>query len=174
MGRPRKYFTEEERIAAIKENKRRYYQKNKDDNEFKAKRRENTKRYAQKHPEVVKKREKSWREKHPEYDADYGATYRKTPKGRAVYLLKGYKREDKKHNRGECTLTGDWIVEHIFNQPCHYCGRTDWHELGCDRIDNNLPHTPDNVIPCCWECNRKKGLTPYNEFMRMIGKIKMG
>lgn len=174
MGRPKKYFTEEERKAAIRENKRRYYQKNKDDNEFKAKNKEYAKRYAQEHPEVVKKRQKSWRERHPEYDDEYGAKYRLTQKGRAVELVKRYNKEDKKHNRGECTLTADWIVQHILSKSCHYCDKSDWSKLGCDRIDNNLPHTPDNVVPCCWECNRKKRLTPYDEFMRMIGKIKMG
>ena len=75
------------------------------------------------------------------------------------------------YNRGECTLTPDWIVEHIFNQPCHYCGKTDWTKMGCDRIDNSLPHTQDNVVPCCAECNRKKARYSYDEYMKMIGKM---
>ena len=100
--------------------------------------------------------------------AENVAAYRKTPKGRAAMLVNDYKKEDKKYNRGECTLTADWIVENIFSQPCNYCGETDWHELGCDRIDNNLPHTPDNVVPCCYRCNCKKGVTPYDEYMRLL------
>ena len=63
----------------------------------------------------------------------------------------------------------EWIVEHIFTEPCHYCGKTDYHELGCDRIDNALPHTPDNVVPCCAECNKKRGTTPYDEFIKRMG-----
>ena len=99
--------------------------------------------------------------------------YNSTPKGRAYYLLNAYRREDKAKNRGECTLTKEWIIDNIFSgQCCHYCGKTDWHELGCDRIDNSLPHTPDNVVPCCWECNNKKHTTPYDEFMKLIGKVK--
>lgn len=95
-----------------------------------------------------------------------------TPFGRADNLIKSYRHADKKHNRGECTITPDWIVENIFNgQVCHYCGKADWRELGCDRIDNSLPHVPGNVVPCCCECNKKRGTTPYDEFMKLIGKI---
>ena len=105
-----------------------------------------------------------------ERNSEYGAKYRLTPFGRANNLLRAYSRSDKKHNRGQCTLTPDWIIEHIFSQPCHYCGRTNWLKIGCDRIDNNLPHTPDNVVPCCAECNTKRGTTPYKEYLEKIGK----
>lgn len=27
--------------------------------------------------------------------------------------------------------------------------------IGCNRLDNNRPHTEDNVEPCCYECNAK-------------------
>ena len=92
-------------------------------------------------------------------------------KYRAYSMIKSYKATDKKHNRGECTLTPVWVVENIFSQPCHYCNETDWLKIGCDRIDNSLPHTPDNVVPCCFHCNCKKGVTPYDEYMKKIGKI---
>ena len=92
------------------------------------------------------------------------AEYRATPIGRAVNLLSGYRQSDKKHNRSECTLTPQWIVDNIFNKPCHYCGESDWHKIGCDRIDNSKPHTEDNVVPCCSECNIKRKTMEYNEF----------
>lgn len=81
------------------------------------------------------------------------AEYRSTPKGRAHYLLDGYRRLDRKYNREECTLTEDWIINNIFTQPCAHCGKTGWKIVGCNRLDNNLPHTPDNVEPCCYRCN---------------------
>lgn len=31
-----------------------------------------------------------------------------------------------------------------------------FHYNGLDRIDNNLPHNIDNIIPCCFNCNRSK------------------
>lgn len=154
MGKPRKYFTEEERKAAHREAGRRCYHNNKEKIlEYQAEYRQNNK------------------EKIAAYHAEYDAEYRSTPLGRALHLVGNYRYADKLYNRGECTLTPDWIIEHIFNQPCHYCGETDWKELGCDRIDNSLPHTPDNVVPCCCECNKKKGTTPYEEYLKLIGKI---
>lgn len=127
MGRKKKYFTAEEKKAANRKIANLRYQRLKDNEEFK------TAQRAQ------------------------DAKYRSTQKGRAINLLGQYRRADRKYNRGECTLTADYIVEHIFSQPCHYCGETDWRKIGCNRLDNSLPHTPDNVEPCCWECNDRLG-----------------
>lgn len=74
---------------------------------------------------------------------------------RASNLLSAYNQSDRKHNRGKGDLTTRWIVENIFTQPCKYCGKTGWDVIGCNRIDNELPHTIDNVEPCCAECNKK-------------------
>ena len=105
--------------------------------------------------------------------AEYQAKYHQTPQGRANRLLASYKRADRKADRGECTLTPDWIVENIFNggttNKCHYCGKElPFTELGCDRKDSTLPHTPENCVPCCFECNRKKHTTPYAEYVAKL------
>lgn len=156
MGRKRKYFTEEERKAAQREAVKRHYQNNRE-----------------KKLEYQTEYNKKNKEKLAEYHAEYDAKYYSTPKGRASNLAGTYKQEDKKYGRGECTITAKWILENIFNgQVCHYCGKADWRELGCDRIDNSLPHTPDNVVPCCKMCNIKKGTMSYDEYMKKIGKIK--
>lgn len=77
-------------------------------------------------------------------------------KGRASMLLSSYRRTDKERNRGECTLTAEWIIQNIFSgQVCAHCGESDWRILGCNRLDNSLPHTTDNVEPCCKKCNNK-------------------
>lgn len=103
---------------------------------------------------------------------EYNKDYYSTKIGRASNLSTAYKQEDEKHNRGECTITKEWIVDNIFSgQKCVYCGETDWHKLGCDRIDNSLPHTPENVVCCCGECNVKKGKTKsFDEYIKMLGK----
>ena len=75
-----------------------------------------------------------------------------TPMGRASSLVNAYNQNDKKHNRGKGDLTAKWIVENIFSKPCK-CGKTGWEVIGCNRIDNDKPHTKDNVEPCCKECN---------------------
>lgn len=167
-----KYFTEEERLAAKREKNRRYYQNNKE------KILERHADYYQNNKEKIAEYNQNNKDKIAEYQAEYyrnnkekKAAYRKTPIGRAETLINSYKQVDKKYNRGECTLTADWIVEHIFTQPCHYCGKTGWKKMGCDRKDSSLPHVPDNVVPCCYHCNCKKHTTSYDEFMKQIGKV---
>ena len=162
MGRPRKYFTEEERKAVERERSKRYRELNPEYKEkhaeYMAKWRKNNDKYKEKTAEYY--------QRNKEKRAAYLAEKRKTPKGRAKMLIDSYRREDKKYDRGECALTVDWIVKNIFSQPCHYCGETDWHKIGCDRIDNSLPHTPDNVVPCCKHCNDKRGIMGYDEFIK--------
>ena len=166
-----------EKIAAKRAE---YYQKNKD--EFAAKHVE----YYQKNREKILKQSAEYYQKNKEkkvaYKAEYRAKnkekiaakqaeHRSTPFGRARNLVDAYRLSDKKYNRGECTIDARWIVDNVFSgQVCHYCGETDWKLLGVDRKDSSLPHTKENCVPCCKHCNEKKGITPYEEFMRMMGK----
>lgn len=151
--------------------------------------------------EKAKEYQKQYREKHKKYFSEYKKQYRINNKdkiaeyfkqyykdnkdkfsesqkkriqtfyGRASMLINGYKREDKKYKRGECTLTTEWIIDNIFSgQKCVYCGETDWQKLGCDRINNDLSHSPDNVVCCCAECNKKRGKKVYEEYLKEIDK----
>lgn len=86
---------------------------------------------------------------------NYLTEYQSKQANKAKILKNRYKYEDKNANRGECTLTEDFIMRFIFTKPCAHCGESDWRKIGCNRLDNSLPHTPDNVEPCCWECNKK-------------------
>lgn len=126
------------------------------------------KQYYQDNREAFVERKKQHYQENRESIAEQQRQYRQTPNGRAHHLVNKYKQSDKESNRGECTLTAQWVVDNIFTQPCHWCGETDWKKLGCDRIDNSLPHTPDNVLPCCDECNKKRGRKTYEEFMNAI------
>lgn len=111
------------------------------------------KRYYEKNKETIKEKA---REKAPErrgYYRDYVRKRRKTTTGRAQQLLDGYRYKDKINNRGTCTITKNWIINKIFTSSCVYCGDSDWAHLGCDRIDNSLPHTPENCICACGICN---------------------
>lgn len=189
MGRKKKYNTEEERKAARRESLRKYRQNNKEkiaayQVEYMAE--YNTKyyqqnrdkilaqvaEYRQEHRDEIRAREAEYRKNNGDKIREQRVKYYSTQYGRAKCLLNAYRREDKAKNRGVCTLTSDWIVENVFSgQSCHYCGESDWTKLGVDRIDNSLPHTPENCVPCCWECNNKRKNTEYNEFMKLIGKI---
>lgn len=122
-------------------------------------------RYLEKKEIILAQAKQYWQE-NKEKVLEYNKKFNKTPIGRAVKLCSAYKRNDKKYNRGECTLTAQWIVDNIFSKPCHYCGETGWEIMGCDRINNDLPHTPDNVVPCCKECNIKRQKKSYEEFKK--------
>lgn len=113
--------------------------------------------------EKNKLRMREWRKKNPEKSKLFSSKnnkerrlkYINNPIERASDLISAYNQSDKKYNRGRGNLTAKWIVENIFTQPCPHCGETDWHNIGCNRIDNSKPHTMDNVEPCCKVCNKK-------------------
>lgn len=77
--------------------------------------------------------------------------------GRACRLVNNYRWMDKKANRGQGDLTAKWVAENILTKPCAHCGESDWHKIGCNRLNNDLPHTMDNVEPCCEHCNHVLG-----------------
>lgn len=169
MGR-KKYNTDEERRAA--KNARnavymaKYYSKNKEELAVKM-----AEHYKKNRDEILAKRA-AYRAAHKEEIAAKEAEYRSTPYGRAKYLVCGYRKKDKKYNRGDCTVTPQWVVDNVFSgQCCVYCGESDWTKLGVDRKDSSLPHTPENCVPCCKACNDKKRAISYDDFMRRIGKI---
>ena len=113
---------------------------------------------------TLKCREKN-KEKYKAYMKEYEKKMKGTMERRAHYLVSTYKTEDKKHRRGCCDITAQWVIDNIFSQKCVHCGETDWHKLGCNRLDNNKPHTKDNVEPCCWKCNNKLG---HNERKKKV------
>ncbi len=45
---------------------------------------------------------------------------------------------------------------------------------GLDRIDSSKPHTKDNVVTCCWECNNAKGKRTCEEFFSHIERMYEG
>lgn len=144
------------------------------------------KKYRESNKEKVYATNKKWREENSEYineknkqyyldnkerlleyrKCNYDSTkqkewwsqYSRTKDGRANHHISHYSYEDRKRNRGECTLSKGWIIEHIFNSKCIYCGDSDWTHLGCDRINNDLPHTQENCVCSCGICNVERQL----------------
>lgn len=118
--------------------------------------------------EHVLKQTRKHHQNHREERSEYKKQYRSTQVGKANHLLGDYRRSDKNANRGECTLTADWIVNNIFNSKCVFCGESDWEKLGCDRIDNSKPHTVDNVQCCCGKCNVQRNIKSVEQFLEQI------
>lgn len=159
-----KYSTEEERKAARKAYYRKWWEQHK--KEISAKNVDYRAEYRASHKAEKSAYMAEYYKKNKERRAEYMALYKSTPIGRAHNLVRNYRRLDRDKNRGECTITPQWVVENIFSgQCCVYCGESDWHLLGCDRKDNALPHTPENCVPCCRSCNCKKHTKSYNEFI---------
>lgn len=87
---------------------------------------------------------------------------------KASKMISAYKNKDKKMGfENQCDIDIDWMIKNIFNQPCIYCGDTN--RIGCDRIDNDKPHTKDNVVPCCIECNTARNNFFTFDEMKIIG-----
>lgn len=75
----------------------------------------------------------------------------------------------------------DNILKELLDSPCHYCGAVpsnhssseNFHVTyqGIDRKNPDLGYQDDNVVPCCHACNRKKGTTPYQEYMETLKSL---
>lgn len=173
MPAHKKYFTEEERKAARKETLKRYNQSEK--------RKATQKRYEENNNEKVleskkqynqsekgKASQKRYEESHPDIKNEYYNSL----EGKAVSKLNKYRQMDRKYTNGGTTLTSVWIIENIFSgQKCIYCGESDWTKLGCDRIDNSKPHTPENVVCSCGKCNNERrckrmSMTEFMEYKK--------
>lgn len=143
--------------------------------------------YRTKNKEVRSAKFKEWYKGHKDQVKSYNKKYREDNKGelsrkekirrsalkedklwRAKERINSHKWEDIKMGRGNIDLKPDWYVEHIFNSKCIYCGETDWHKLGCDRIDNDKAHTTDNVVCACISCNVKRGSIPFREYLLSV------
>lgn len=71
----------------------------------------------------------------------------------------------------ETDIDGQWIVDNVFDKGCIYCGESDWRKLGCDRINNDKPHTRDNVVSCCRRCNTIRSNKFTVDEMKEIGAV---
>ena len=158
-----KYYNEhkEERKLKTKE----WKAKNKD------KIREYNKKYREEHKEKIKEKAKEYIENHKEEIKNQNKIrcreWYLIKENRAKMLIKCYKKDDKQLNRGECTLTPEQLIS-LWENGCFWCGETDWHKLGADRIDNKKAHTLENCVCACKSCNDKRNNKTFEEFKEII------
>ena len=50
-------------------------------------------------------------------------------------------------------------------------GNGDYTYNGIDRVDNTRGYTLDNVVPCCFKCNRAKDTMTKEEFLEWVGRV---
>lgn len=73
----------------------------------------------------------------------------------------------------------DFLI--LSKQNCYYCGEepiiscekenSDYIYNGLDRINNDLPHNLDNVVPCCKYCNyakRERSLESFEQWIKNL------
>lgn len=91
-----------------------------------------------------------------------------SPERRATVLVAGYKRDDIKYygGNGKDTITANFLLDRLYPKGCFYCGSKDMSKLGADRIDNTKPHTEDNVVCCCWDCNNRRNTESFIDFYK--------
>jgi len=92
------------------------------------------------------------------------------------------------HKRKDCevNITFNEFLDIIKNNKCHYCdseliynehskvygiNNSRAHQL--DRKDNNVGYEKNNLVPCCWDCNRlKSDRFTYDEFIQLAPILK--
>lgn len=58
----------------------------------------------------------------------------------------------------------------FWQKPCYYCG-SEIETIGIDRVDNKKDYDMENLIPCCWICNRMKSDLSQEDFISHCKKI---
>ncbi len=108
---------------------------------------------------------------------------RRFEKGKAAFnsLYANYERSAKKREHKFGIPKEDF--RRITEQTCYYCGveprmshegtRTNGAYIynGLDRIDNNNGYVPDNVVPCCGDCNHAKRFMTPDKFMDWVERV---
>jgi len=71
--------------------------------------------------------------------------------------------------------------EQLTCQPCAYCGAppgNSWRfrgqlfrYSGLDRTDNSKGYVLDNVVPCCAQCNKAKGVLSRSDFLAWVQRV---
>ena len=91
--------------------------------------------------------------------------------------IAAYKNQDKCRNRyNNNNIEYDEVIEKLMisKLKCHYCRcklnlfyrlSRDSYQWTLDRIDNGKPHTLDNVVISCLECNLKRRTTNKDKFL---------
>lgn len=78
-------------------------------------------------------------------------------------------RSDARRNGREFAISEEAFSALCASASCHYCGVPSQPNkpYGLDRVRNELGYTPDNVVPCCKQCNRMKSDRPVGELFNI-------
>jgi hypothetical protein len=144
----------------------------------KEKQKEYNKMYRQKNPELIKKIQKEYYDKHRDKRIKNAQNWQKQNKEKALETRRAYMSTTKgRLNSVKASantrkivfeLTDEQAIS-IMEKPCHYCGENS--KIGIDRIDSDKNYTLDNSLPCCAMCNKMKNTYSKNDFISQCKKI---
>jgi 5-methylcytosine-specific restriction endonuclease McrA len=74
------------------------------------------------------------------------------------------------------------LFQKLTQSVCYYCGSlpSNLHKYkdykpylynGLDRLMPSGGYTEDNIVPCCWRCNRMKTNMTHDTFLTLLRKI---
>jgi 5-methylcytosine-specific restriction endonuclease McrA len=152
----KEYYSRPEVKERTKQWAKEYYSRE----DIKKKRNEYSRRYNQK--EEVKAKYRAYKRIYrarPEVKARLGS-----PKSKYnIYRLSA-------KNRGiEFTLTFEQFLS-FYQKPCYYCGDP-IETVRLDRVDNSKGYILNNVVSCCWECNKLKSDMDAIGFVHICLKV---
>ena len=91
--------------------------------------------------------------------------------------------QEYKHSAKQRRLVYELSENFLFvsvKSNCHYCGKppNKSHRKcdtflynGLDRVDNSIGYIASNVVPCCYTCNKMKGVLTKEDFMEHLNSI---
>ena len=135
---------------------------------------EKSKAYHEANREAILEKQKAYYEANKEAFAEKSKVYRETNKDAIFERKKSHYRTPKgkfnkikgsaKERDLNFSLPFELYETQLWGKPCHYCG-CKLEVTGLDRKDSSKGYSRDNVVPCCWDCNRKKNDKPYDQFV---------
>ena len=129
---------------------------------------EYSKRYREKNKEKYRENNRKYRETHKELRRKLGRKYRIKMSNSPEFKFKDYQ-NIAKFGKRKWNLTFKEFMN-FWQKPCYYCG-SKIKNIGLDRIDSKKGYEKDNLIPCCWICNRMKHTLGQKEFLNQCLKI---
>lgn len=109
-----------------------------------------------------RRRVREWCQKHPEY--------KNGPRNRFARA-----KSKAKFREISWALTFDQWSAIVLGAPCEYCHKAlDPTGSGLDRKDSDLGYSPENVVPCCGDCNKiKNDLLTYEEMKFVMDHLTL-
>lgn len=148
----------------ILEQQKQYYQFNREQ------KLEYQKKYREEHPE----KHKQWLSDNEEHRMKYAKMYYASLRGYSVRLRGSNLKYDCKRGffkKSDIPANYPTVEDYIrlIQQPDHYDGKYyPFNKMGVDRIDNDKPHTLDNIVPCSTKNNVRRQMIPYEEFKKLV------